>query len=77
MSKHICAASFEPDFVMMLVDVFGEACAHLETASGQKASEDVRNTLAKAIMELAEKGETDPLMLKAYALACLGAHGDT
>jgi len=70
MSEYI-RGDFEPDFVMMLVDVFGEVCAHVEAASGEKPSEDVRNALAKAIMALAENGETDPAALKAHALASL------
>lgn len=71
MPERFRTGAFEPEFVTMLVAVLADACHEVEKHSGQPPSEDVRNALAKAIMEAAEQGQTDPAMLKSRALAAI------
>jgi hypothetical protein len=65
------ASVFEPRFVELLVDVFGQACAEAERLEGG-CTEQRRDVLAKALMAEAQLGTKDPSVLKARALAKLG-----
>jgi hypothetical protein len=65
------AGAFDPEFVTTLVTVLREACDEIEARTGQPPSEHTQNALAKAIMTVAEQGETNPAVLKSHALASL------
>ena len=71
MPERFHRGTFDPEFVTLLVRVLREACDAVEAASGETPSDEIRNTLAKAIMEQAEAGVTDSEKLKQRALAAL------
>jgi hypothetical protein len=71
MAERFRTGAFDPDFVAMLIDILRDACAEVEKASGQEPREGIRDLLAKAIMQSAEQGETNPAALKADALRAI------
>ena len=62
-------ASFEPDVVAILSSTFEEVCAFLGLA---QTTDPLRDRVAQSIMQCAEKGVRDPILLRKCALEDLG-----
>lgn len=57
--------AFDPETLTILKNVFDEACALVPEA---EHTPDIRTNLAARIINLAIKGERDPIRLRTYAL---------
>jgi hypothetical protein len=57
--------AFDPETLTILKDVFDEACALVPEA---QSTPEMRTILAERILNLAGRGERDPIRLRTYAL---------
>jgi len=70
MPERFSRGTFEPEFVALLVDVYGGACAEADKRNGG-LSDAERDKIAKAIMKAAQSGTQDPDALRQAGLSGL------
>ncbi|HZP78266.1 MAG TPA: hypothetical protein VFB45_19135 [Pseudolabrys sp.] len=66
-SRH---AAFEPELTQAMAAAFERACRELRRLGRDGLSDE---TVAKTIIEFAQRGERDPARMQAHALRVLGA----
>ncbi len=66
-SRH---AAFEPELTQAMAKAYERACRELRRLGPSGPSDE---TVAKTIIEFAQRGERDPVRMQAHALRVLGA----